>query len=382
MSSPVLKRALLAISVGFCFTAFSSSALADDAADVSKLLRAGQTDQAMQKVDAVLAQKPRDAQMRFFKGLILTEQGKTNDAIQVFLHLTEDYPELPEPYNNLAVLYASQGEYEKARASLEMAIRTHPSYATAHENLGDVYAKLASQAYDKALQLDSNNQAAQSKLALIRELISVNTNGGKQKPSAATPPVTASVSGTSKAPSLAMNATPRQPATTPLPSAPPPPVAVTPPVAAPVAAPVAPPASVPPPVVKAPPPAAVSPTPTAPPAAASSADQQEVESAVNAWASAWSDKDVDGYLAAYGGSYAPSGQSHEQWAAERRARIVGKSSISVKVEQLEVSVQGDKATARFREDYKAGSLTANSRKTLTLQKVNGKWLIEQERTGA
>ena len=146
------------------------------------MLRAGQTDQAMQKVDAVLAQKPRDAQMRFFKGLILTEQGKSNDAIQVFLHLTEDYPELPEPYNNLAVLYASQGEYEKARASLEMAIRTHPSYATAHENLGDVYAKLASQAYDKALQLDSNNTAAQSKLALIRELISVNSNGGKQKP--------------------------------------------------------------------------------------------------------------------------------------------------------------------------------------------------------
>ena len=191
MSSPVLKRALLAISVSACFTAFSLPALADDAADVSKLLRAGQTDQAMQKVDAVLAQKPRDAQMRFFKGLILTEQGKSNDAIQVFLHLTEDYPELPEPYNNLAVLYASQGEYEKARASLEMAIRTHPSYATAHENLGDVYAKLASQAYDKALQLDSNNQAAQSKLALIRELISVNSNGGKQKPGAAPPQVTA-----------------------------------------------------------------------------------------------------------------------------------------------------------------------------------------------
>ncbi len=74
--------------------------------------------------------------------------------------------------------------------------------------------------------------------------------------------------------------------------------------------------------------------------------------------------------------------THDQWAAERRARIVGKASISVKLDALEVSVNGDKATARFREDYKAGSLTANSRKTLTLEKVNGKWLIAQERTGA
>ena len=122
-------------------------ALADDILDVSALVRAGQYEQALQRADAYLATRPRNVpQMRFLKGLILTEQGKTNDAITMFVRLSEDYPELPEPYNNLAVLYASQGQFEKARAALEMAIRTHPSYATAHENLGDVYAKLASQA--------------------------------------------------------------------------------------------------------------------------------------------------------------------------------------------------------------------------------------------
>ena len=381
MSSPVLKRALLALSVSACFSFVSAPAIADDAADVSKLLRAGQTDQAMQKVDAALAQKPRDAQMRFFKGLILTEQGKTNDAIAVFLHLTEDYPELPEPYNNLAVLYASQGDYEKARASLEMAIRTHPSYATAHENLGDVYAKLASQAYDKALQLDSNNSAAQSKLTLIRELIAVNTTPpGPKGKAGANPPatVTAQVSTPpAKTPTIALATQVRQPpasppAATPVAVPSPPPVAAT-PVAPPVKAP-------PPPVATAP----VAPPPAPPVAvpAAASAEQSEVEAAVNGWASAWAGKDVDAYLAAYTASFTPGGQTHEQWASERRARIVGKASISVKVEGLEVSVQGDHATARFHQDYKAGSLTANSRKTLTLEKVNGKWLIAQERTGA
>jgi tetratricopeptide (TPR) repeat protein len=88
----------------------------------------------------------------------------------VFTALTEDYPELPEPYNNLAVLYASQGNYEKAKSALELAIHTHPSYATAHENLGDIYAQLASRAYDRALQLDKTNTAAQTKLAMVKEL--------------------------------------------------------------------------------------------------------------------------------------------------------------------------------------------------------------------
>jgi tetratricopeptide (TPR) repeat protein len=65
--------------------------------------------------------------------LILTEQGNSKEAIEIFTKLTQDYPELPEPYNNLAVIYASQGQYDKARAALEQSIRTHPSYATAYE---------------------------------------------------------------------------------------------------------------------------------------------------------------------------------------------------------------------------------------------------------
>src|SRR3982750_968546 len=147
-----------------------SAAHADDYTDVSRLMRAGQFAEAMAKVDQSLASKPRDPQMRFFKGVIQTETGKTNEAIATFTKITEDYPELPEPYNNLAVLYAGQSQFDKARAALEMAIRTNPSYATAHENLGDVYATLASQAYSRALQLAAGNTGVQPKLALLREL--------------------------------------------------------------------------------------------------------------------------------------------------------------------------------------------------------------------
>ena len=163
---------------------FSGLSYADDATDISRLLRTGQTAEALQRVEAGLASKPKDAQLRFLKGLILTEQNKNGDAIAVFTKLTDDYPELPEPYNNLAVLYAAAGQYDKARAALEMAIRTNPTYGTAHENLGDVYAELASQSYDKALQLDSNNATAKLKLTMVRNLVG-NTSGGTNPKTAA-----------------------------------------------------------------------------------------------------------------------------------------------------------------------------------------------------
>jgi Flp pilus assembly protein TadD len=154
----------------FCFNA---AAHADALGDAGRLLQQGQSTEALQKVERFLAIKPTDAQGRFLKGLILAELNKLPDAITIFTRLTEDYPELPEPYNNLAVIYARQQQYEKARQSLELAIRANPAYATAHENLGDIYARLASQAYDKALQLDGTSSSARSKLAMVRELLAI-----------------------------------------------------------------------------------------------------------------------------------------------------------------------------------------------------------------
>jgi tetratricopeptide (TPR) repeat protein len=151
------------------------AAPADDFYVASKLYQHGKLEQAMSKVNAGLAAQPKDARGRFLKGPILTEQKKIADAIQTFTGLTEDYPALPEPYNNLAVLYAGQGNYHKVKVALELAVHTHPSYATAHENVGDIYAQLARRAYDKALQFDKSNLTAQSKLAMVKEMFTVPT---------------------------------------------------------------------------------------------------------------------------------------------------------------------------------------------------------------
>lgn len=174
-SNDSARKLILAIAAT-ALTALLNIAHADEYADVSRLAKAKQFLEALAKADQFLAAKPRDPQMRFIKGVVQSEMGTVGEAANTFTHLTEDFPELPEPYNNLAVIYANNGQFDKARAALEMAIRTNPSYSTAHENLGDIYAKLASQAYAKALQLDTSNAAVPFKLGSIRELFS--TTGG------------------------------------------------------------------------------------------------------------------------------------------------------------------------------------------------------------
>ncbi len=145
---------------------------ADEYGDVNQLLKSGKFSEALAKADLYLAGKPRDPQMRFLKGVILTDLGRPVDAIATLQALTQEYPELPEPYNNLAALYAQQNQFDKARAALEMAVRINPNYAIAHENLGDIYARLAGQAYSRAQQLDANNGALPAKLRIVRTLFS------------------------------------------------------------------------------------------------------------------------------------------------------------------------------------------------------------------
>jgi ketosteroid isomerase-like protein len=346
----------------------ASVAHANDYAEIAQLIKAGKPADALAKADQRLAANPRDPQLRFLRGVAQADSGKPADAIATFTKLTEEYPELPEPYNNLAVLYANQNQLDKARTALEMAIRTNPSYATAHENLGDIYAKLASQAYNKALQLDAASaNSVKPKLALIRELFSADLTGKGVRPATATAPAAAT-------PAVVATQRPA-PAPAPAPAAAaapaPAPAAVAAPAPAPAAAPAA-----------APAPATSAPAAPVPAAASDAAATQAVTSAVQAWAAAWAAKDMKGYLGAYDKSFDPPGsQSRAEWEKEREARIVGKSKISVRLSDISVSVKGDKATARFRQAYSADALNVSSRKTLELVNSNGRWAIVRESTG-
>jgi len=362
-----------------CLTALPVRA--DSYREASQLLKSGQHAEALKQVNRHLSAKPKDAQGRFLKGIILTGMNKQKEAIEVFQKLTEDYPDLPEPYNNLAVIYAQQKQFDKARQALESAIRTHPAYATAHENLGDIYSRLASQAYGKALQIDSSNASAQTKLAMINDL--VGAEGAK---------VGAGRTADGK---LAAPATPAAPAKAPAttPVTPPTPVVIASAEPKPAAAPAARPVESKPVEVKpapapavpvASPGAAPAPAPAPKPEPVKAADaSSEITAAVDAWLAAWSKKDVSGYLAHYAKDFhTPDGQSRKAWETDRSQRVGKPGKIEVSRDKLNIKTEGsDKAVVRFRQGYKSATFTSSSGKTLVLVKRDGKWLIQQERVG-
>jgi tetratricopeptide (TPR) repeat protein len=346
-----LASALAAAWLGV-HAAIAFAAPADDLREAQKLYGQGKVQPALDKVETFLRAQPKDPQGRFLKGLLLTEQKRVPEAIQLFTGLTEDYPELPEPYNNLAVLYASQGNYDKAKSALELAIHTHPSYATAQENLGDIYAQLASRAYDRALQLDKNNTTAQVKLAMVKEIFSKTS--GQRPPTAPA----ASTSAPAPAPAPATPAKPETVAKTELKSAPP--TAPGKPAAA---------------------PSTPAPAPAAAPAAGGD-DKAAVVASIEDWAQAWSRKDVKGYLAHYAADFeVPKGASRKSWERERADRIERPKSIEVSVNVRSVKVDGTEATAVVRQSYKSDITRTNSTKTLKLEKNGDRWLIKQEKVG-
>jgi tetratricopeptide (TPR) repeat protein len=324
---------LIALGGGVCGTTLA----ADDYQEGSRLYKEGKRPEALDRVSAYLAQHPKDSRARFLKGVILAEQNKNAEAIAVFTELTEEYPELPEPYNNLAVLYATQGDYEKARKALEMAIRTHPSYAVAHENLGDIYAMLASQAYDKALQLDRNNATARKKLALIKELVPPKPSAtpGRAEPEKATPPKPAPDSST---PGAANSL--EDPAKS---------------------------TSVKPPVAEKPAPAA---------------DQTDsVLKTLQAWTRAWSSNDAEAYLSFYAPDFeTPDGEPRASWEESRRERLAKPKKIRVTASSPHVKfTDNTHATVTFRQHYSSDNLKAFSRtKSLHLVRSAERWLIQQE----
>lgn len=314
------RAAAAALLLSTASAAWASAAMDEAQAQINK----GQYEQALRTLDSHLNKVPQDAEARFARGLVLVKLGRTSDAQKAFADLTRDYPQLPEPYNNLAVLYAQQGDYEKARDALEAALATHPSYATAHENLGDIYAALASAAYNRALMLDQSNGTVRQKLRLMEQLDTLPQETANLPPPI-DPPVRAA-----------------QPAA---------PAVSTP--AAPVAA---------------------------APAANDSAQNDAVVNAVLNWAQAWSAQDVDAYLAAYAPDFEPGGgMSRSAWADLRRQRVAAPSSISVKVTDPEVVSTGPQTVrVNFTQEYSSATYSDRVAKVLEMRQSGSNWLITRE----
>lgn len=349
MKFNTLRRALLATTLAIASTAQAASS--PELQSILNLYKQGQLAPALERDNAYIQKNPKDAQALFVKGLIFVKQNNLNAATIVFTQLTQDFPELPEPYNNLAVIYAAQGNYDKARYELEMAINTHPSYATAHENLGDLYAKMASVSYDKALHLDAKNTTVSTKLSIIKEIF--NPPGTMGARADAHPVYVAS-----------------QPESAPH--------SVAPVVTTPIATVATTPQAATPTVSN----ASVSVHNTNAMTAETSTEISAVNNALTDWAKAWSAQQADTYLAAYAPAFdLPNGLTRNQWEALRRTRITTPKSIDVQLNNIQVTpIDASHVNVTLVENYHSDRFNSTDRKRMRLEKIGGKWLIDEEVT--
>ena len=314
------------VSVGLVIFSFLLSLLAppahsanSDLDRVQRLIQAGRMQEALNNVDAYLDEHPEDAQGLFKKGIIHAQLSQSEQAIAIFERLTQNYPELPEPYNNLAVLLSAKGEFEQARQVLLAAIEAHPGYATAHENLGDLYVNLAGRSYGNALQIERQNTKLQTKLAMINDLAS---------PTQSSPPRNV-VSLVTSASTVPMPTSDTQAVTVSLPQ------------------------------------------------------EDEIKlilATVDDWAQAWSAQDANAYLSFYAADFRlPANMSRASWETSRRNRIAKPKTISVVVDDPKVEfADSTDAFVTFQQTYRSDVYRDQVRKRLQLHKQGNHWQIYQE----
>ena len=305
---------------------------------VRGLLEQGQHQGALERIIPLLVECPTDPHLRFLKGVAVAELGDVDSAIDEFSKLASDHPKLPEPHNNLAVLYASQGAYEKARDALLVALRTHPSYAVAHENLGDIYAKMARISYYRALSINRSGRTGQTKLELLRDLMSL--------PEAEAGPSISPSASHAAAMDLGGQSLPDDDGPVPRhrergPG-----------------------------------------TETVADRELSLISPERAVATIQDWAEAWSSQDVDAYLAYYSDDFRPPyGWSRARWEAQRVRRIRGPRRIRVQVRDFEFRAGDDGETwVRFSQHYRSDRYQDRVRKTMALREAEGGIRILVERT--
>jgi tetratricopeptide (TPR) repeat protein len=139
--------------------------------DIYNLITSKKLPEAVIAIDKELSVNPRNVQLRFVRSRIQIEMDQMDAAKKSLLEITQQFPELPEPYNNLAVLEAQSGDLDQAKEYLELALKVQPSFATALENLGDVYTRLASRSYGKAVLLDRKLVDSRRKMKLAEDIL-------------------------------------------------------------------------------------------------------------------------------------------------------------------------------------------------------------------
>ena len=303
--------------------ATSLTAAADwDPAAVGRQLSSGEAAQALEATQARLADQPDDPQARFLQAMALADTGDPAGAIELYRKLSAQYPRRARIWNNLGVLYARQGHLDEARTALSHAVEAQPGYATADENLGDVYIAMASEAYRRAQQQGADADAMNRRRGALERLVpslpsvaeSTPMGPGADKPSTSSGPVAASAGQPDARESTSRDTS------------------------------------------------------------------QAINQVLSRWAKAWSDQDVAAYLSVYSNDYQPAGDTtRAQWIRQQRVRVTQPKSVDVSVSDIQVSADSaDRAQASFHEHYQAAGHERDATRHMVFVREDGNWRIRRE----
>ena len=275
---------------------------------INKLIEDKNYEQAQIEINSMLKADSDNPQLLFINGVLLSENNKVNEAIKVFESLTKSHPNLPEPYNNLAVLYAQQGDFQKAKHALEQSIKTHPSYATAHINLGDLYTRMASESYNQALQIDGSNKSAKTKLSLIKKLFNFQ-------------PIRKNIEITKNANNESKVAKIEEPDSNNI-------------------------------IEK----------------TSNNIPLAEVESFIDAWKTAWEQQNFESYINCYSLKFKNNnGQNFEEWKIYRKPRVTNKDKIKIILTNVKITEINNGFEVNFIQEYKSGNIDSRTNKKLIIE---------------
>jgi len=310
------KQFLTAIAAVMMIISFHCKA---DIKLINKLIEDKNYEQAQIEINALLKSDSDNPQLLFINGVLLSENNKVDEAIKVFESLTKTHPNLPEPYNNLAVLYAQQGDFPKAKHALEQSIKTHPSYATAHINLGDLYTRMASESYNQALQIDGSNKSAKTKLSLIKKLFNF-------QPIRKNIEITKKASNESEAPKIQELDSKNIIENT-----------------------------------------------------SNNISLTEIESFIDGWKTSWEQQNFESYINCYSLKFKNNnGQNFEQWKIYRKPRVTNKEKIEIKLTNIKITEINNGFEVSFIQEYKSGNIDSRTNKKLIIETVNNQIKIINE----
>lgn len=166
------KGAIIAFTLclGLAGLGSATQSVRADEGQIRQLMAQQKFERAHDQVVADLAVNPKDGRLRLLYGVVLGNTGQLDEAVAVFKELLADQPGDPQVLNNLAAIYAEQGDFRSAEDMLSRAVLLSPKYAVARSNLGDLYASMARAQYYEALRTDPNNPMLLGKLSSLDQL--------------------------------------------------------------------------------------------------------------------------------------------------------------------------------------------------------------------